>query len=83
VAALPGRFRQHLADGFLESGAVVGDDELDPRQAPPLQARDEVFLVALAFPVREFHRQHLALPIPVDPDGDLNRPGFPRHSVAG
>lgn len=33
VAALPGGFGQHLEDRFLESGMIVGDDELDPVQA--------------------------------------------------
>ena len=73
VAALPGRFRQNLADRPLQTRVVVGHDELDPVQAPLLECDQELLPTGRRLPVGQLHRQHLALPLPVDADRDQHR----------
>jgi hypothetical protein len=38
IAALPGRFRQDLADRLLETRVVVADDELDAGEPARFEA---------------------------------------------
>ena len=42
VAALPGGLGEHLAQGLLDAGMVVGDDEIYAAQAALAQADEEV-----------------------------------------
>jgi hypothetical protein len=55
VAALPGRFGKHFADGLLQTGMIVGNDELDARQTTLFEPQQKVLPTALALAVGCFH----------------------------
>jgi hypothetical protein len=54
---------------------AVADGQIDPVQAPLLEFEQEVAPAAAAFAVGQLHTEHFAPAVPVDPDGDQNRPG--------
>lgn len=75
VAALPGRFLDHLADRRDQAGMVVGDDQLDAPQAARLHADEEVLPGQTALAIGHLHSQELAPPVPVDADAQSAPPG--------
>ena len=52
---------------------IVGDDELDAVEGAAAQSEQEVLPGRATFPVGHVDGQDLAVPIPVDPDGDQHR----------
>jgi hypothetical protein len=64
VTALPGGFRQNLADCRLETGMIVGDDKLDAKQPALFDPEQKVAPARSAFPVGELDAEDLAAPPP-------------------
>lgn len=73
VAALPGRFRDDLADRRDQAGMVVGDDQLDALEAARLQRDKKILPGRTALAIGHLHCQDLAPPVPVDADSDQHR----------
>ena len=82
VATLPGRLGKDFGDRLLETRVIVGDDELDARQAALLEAEKKPLPRRCAFPVGQLHRQHLAPPFAVDAERDQHRLGSDHPVVA-
>lgn len=62
VAALPGRFRDHLPDRSDQAGMVIGDDKFDALEAARLQRHEEVLLGRAALAIGCLHSQDLTAP---------------------
>ena len=65
ITALPYGFRQHFLNGAPQSGVVVTDDELYSLQGALPQAHQQLAPTRKAFPICQFHRQHVAPTFPV------------------
>jgi hypothetical protein len=70
LAALPGRPLELDADGGHQPAVVVGDDQVDARQAATLEPGEEGHPAALRFAVAQVQAADLAVALPIHADGD-------------
>src|SRR5690606_9982938 len=73
VAALPCRFRDHLADRGDQPGMVGGDDQLDALEPARLELDEDVLPGRAALAIGHLDGQDLAPPVPVNADRDQYR----------
>ena len=69
-AALPGRTLEHGADGLLQAGVGVGDDEPHAAQTAGLQRAEELGPEDLVFAVADVETEDLAAPVGGNTDRD-------------
>src|SRR5215207_2126015 len=80
LAALPVGFRKHFHNRPFEPRMVVAAHENYALQTTFLEAEQKVLPARGTFPVGHFHSEHLAPTLPINANGDKNRPGTD-HSV--